>query len=110
MKGFPAPFFLLLIFISMLYVGLIAFFPSLRSPNSRKKRKPITRTRGMFYICISILGIIYSSYVIYVFCGGVHRILPISDKELFRSADMVPFVFLGGLFLAHRIFKKKDNE
>jgi len=64
----------------------------------------------MFYICISILGIIYSSYVIYVFCGGVHRILPLSDKELFRSADMVPFVFLGGLFLVHKIFKNKNPK
>jgi len=106
----PTPLFLLLLFISMLYVGLIAFFPSLRSANSRKKRKPITRPKGILFICISTLGIIYSSYVIYVFMGGSYRVLPLSDKDLFMSADMMPFILIGGLLLVLTIFGKKDKN
>lgn len=102
----PTPFFLLLLFISCLYVGLIAFFPSLRSSNSRKKREPVTKVRGVVYISIGVIGLIYTLYVIYVFCGGSCIILPVSDKMLFRSADAIFFLLIIGSIIIGAIRQK----
>lgn len=107
----PGPFFFILLFISQLYVGLIAFYPSLRSQNSRKKREPVPRSKGVLYIFAGTLGIIYNLYVFYILFGGTHRLLPISDKALFRSIDIgiIAYIFIFVL-INYLFFNKKEQS
>ena len=84
----PTPVFLLLLFIAGIYVGLTAFFPAWRN-TGRKKRKLLSKTRGSIYIAICVPGLIFTIYIIYIFCGGTNTILPLTSEQLFRSADIL---------------------
>jgi len=82
----PTPLFLLLLFAAGIYVGLTAFFPSWRS-TGRKRRKQLTKVSGCIHILICLPGLVYTIYVLYIFCGGASHLLPLTNEQLFRSAD-----------------------
>ena len=109
-----SPLIILIFSLAVIYRGFVAFFPQLRGEN-RKKRKSIPKTHGIIYFFFGFLGLLYSLYVIYVFAGGAFRILPIDDKILFASADilLVSPIVLGFITLIlTKIFpdKNKDNK
>lgn len=110
----PSPLFILIFSLALIYRGFVAFFPSLRGEN-KKKRKPIPRLQGIVYLFAGLLGSLYSVYVIYVFAGGSFRVLPIEDETLFRSTDMLllaPIVLALVFAIIKRVFsgKRKGSE
>jgi len=112
MKTSPSPLIILLFSFAAIYRGCVAFFPSLRGEN-KKKRKPVPKAQGVIYFLVGVLGVLYSLYVIYVFAGGTLRILSIDDEMLFRSADILlfaPIVLLFILSLLKKVFLGKKND
>jgi len=106
----PTPLFLLLLFTSGIYWGLSAFFPAWRN-NGRKKRKLITKTKGILYIFVCLPGSIFAAYIVYVFCGGKNNILPLTDEQLFRTADILMLaVIVVPMLIGAILGKKKKHE
>ena len=109
----PSPFIILLFSVAAIYRGCVAFFPSLRGEN-KKKRKTVPKAHGIIYFLVGALGFLYSLYVIYVFAGGTLRLCSIDDEMLFRIADMLlfaPIVLLFVLSILEKAFlcKRKDK-
>ena len=104
----PSPLFILLFSIALIYRGFVAFNPSLRAEN-KKNRKPIPKLYGIVYFFFGLSGVVYSLYVIYVFAGGAVRLLPVDDKVLFLSSDLLLFAPIAFSFVLYFIVSIWEN-
>ena len=104
----PSPLIILLFSLAIVYRGFVAFFPFLRGKN-KKKRKPVPRAQGIVCFLVGAAGLFFSSYVLYVFAGGQHRLLPITDKTLFFVADMLLFAPIVFLFVLRLFTREKKS-